>query len=85
MATMKARLSSKGQIVLPKYLRDRRGWSPGTVLDVEEVPEGVLLRFVKRPPVASVEDLLGCTGYRGPRRSLAEMDAAIRDEAMTRR
>jgi AbrB family looped-hinge helix DNA binding protein len=85
MATMKARLSSKGQIVLPKYLRERRGWNPGTVLEVEEVPEGVLLRFVKHPPLASVEDLLGCTGYRGPRRSLADMDAAIRDEARTRR
>lgn len=85
MATMKARLSSKGQIVLPKYLREMRGWNPGTVLDVEEVPEGVLLRFVKHPLVASVEDLLGCTGYRGPRRSLADMDAAIHDEARKRR
>jgi AbrB family looped-hinge helix DNA binding protein len=82
---MKARLSSKGQIVLPKYLRDRRGWHAGTVLEVEEVPEGVLLRFVQRPPVTSVEDLLGCTGYRGPRRSLADMEAAIRDEARARR
>lgn len=82
---MKARLSSKGQVVLPKLLRDRRGWEAGTMLEVEEVPDGVLLRSVARPPVASIEDLLGCTGYRGPRRSLADMEAAIREEAKTKR
>ena len=82
---MKARLSSKGQIVLPKLLRDRRGWEAGTTLEVEEVPEGVLLRSVAQPPAASVEDLLGCTGYRGPRRSLADMEAAIHAEAKKKR
>jgi AbrB family looped-hinge helix DNA binding protein len=82
---MKARLSSKGQIVLPKYIRDRRGWKPGAELDIQEVPEGVLLRFAKRLPEASVEDLLGCTGYAGPRKSLADMEAAIRDAARSQR
>jgi AbrB family looped-hinge helix DNA binding protein len=82
---MKTRLSSKGQIVLPKLLRDRRGWEAGTTLEVEEVPEGVILRSVAQPPVTSVEDLLGCTGYRGPRRSLADMEAAIRAEAKRKR
>jgi AbrB family looped-hinge helix DNA binding protein len=82
---VKARLSSKGQIVLPKLVRDKRGWGAGTTLEVEEVPEGVLLRSAAWPPVASVEDLIGCTGYRGPRRSLADMEAAIRAEAKTKR
>lgn len=82
---MKARLSSKGQVVLPKVLRDRRGWKAGTTLEVEEVPEGVLLRVVAQPPTATVDDLLGCTGYHGPRRSLADMEAAIRTEAKTKR
>jgi AbrB family looped-hinge helix DNA binding protein len=82
---MKARLSSKGQIVLPKLVRDRRGWEVGTMLEVEEVPDGVLLRSIGRSPGASVEDLLGCTGYRGPRRSLADMEAAIRTGAKTKR
>jgi AbrB family looped-hinge helix DNA binding protein len=82
---MKARLSSKGQIVLPKYLRDKQGWKAGAEIDIQEVPGGVLLRFSKRPPEASVDDLLGCTGYRGPRRSLAQMEAAIRDAARSQR
>jgi len=28
-------------------------------------------------PEATLEDLVGCTGYHGPRKSLAEMEAAI--------
>jgi AbrB family looped-hinge helix DNA binding protein len=45
---MKARLSSKGQIVLPKYLRDKQGWKAGAEIDIQEVPGGVLLRFFDR-------------------------------------
>jgi AbrB family looped-hinge helix DNA binding protein len=40
-------LSSKGQVVIPKALRDRLGLKPGDVLEVEEV-DGVLLLRVRR-------------------------------------
>jgi AbrB family looped-hinge helix DNA binding protein len=78
---MRTQMSSKGQIVLPKELRDRRGLNPGTEMEIEEVPEGVLLRLVKAPEAAALEALLGCTGYRGPRKTLAEMEAGIRKGA----
>jgi AbrB family looped-hinge helix DNA binding protein len=74
---MKTRLSSKGQVVLPKVLRERHGWKEGTEIEVEEVQGGVLLHFAAPVGTASLEDLLGCTGYRGPRRSQAEMEEAI--------
>ena len=38
------KLSSKGQVVLPKWVRDARSWEPGTEFAVEEVSEGILLR-----------------------------------------
>jgi AbrB family looped-hinge helix DNA binding protein len=78
---MRTQMSSKGQIVLPKELRDRRGLAPGAEVEIEEVPEGVLLRLVKAPDAAALDDLLGGTGYRGPRRTLAEMEAGIRKGA----
>jgi AbrB family looped-hinge helix DNA binding protein len=82
---MKARVSSKGQLVLPKEIRDKRGIGPGTEVEIEEVPEGVLLRLVKGSKVVTLRDLVGCTGYRGPRKSLEEMAAAIQKGARAAR
>ncbi len=73
----KTRLSSKGQVVLPKSVRQDRNWGPGTEFVVEQVSDGVLLRPVKAVQTGSVKDLLGCTGYRGPPVSLAQMDQGI--------
>lgn len=74
---MKTRLSSKGQIVLPKVLRERHGWKEGMEVEVEEVEGGVLLHFVLPPRPSSLDDLLGCSGYKGRRRTLAAMQDAV--------
>ena len=74
---MRSRLSSKGQIVLPKVLRERRGWKEGAEVEIEEVDGGVLLHFAPATRATSAEDLLGCSGYHGPRRTLAAMNDAI--------
>ena len=41
------RMSSKGQVIVPKAVRDARNWFPGTEFLVEEVEEGILLRPLK--------------------------------------
>jgi AbrB family looped-hinge helix DNA binding protein len=82
---MKARILSKGQLVLPQKIREARGFTPGSEVEIEEVPGGVLLKLVRSCEEASLEDLLGCTGYRGPRRTLEDMEAAIRERARARR
>ena len=82
---MRARLSSKGQLVLPKRIRDKRGWNQGSKVEIEEVPGGVLLRLVRDSEPATLDALLGCTGYRGAPRTLAQMEAAIREGAGSRR
>jgi AbrB family looped-hinge helix DNA binding protein len=73
----RTRLSSKGQVVLPKTVRQERNWGPGTEFLVEAVKDGVLLRPVKPVQTTSARELLGCTGYQGPARSLAQMQEAI--------
>jgi AbrB family looped-hinge helix DNA binding protein len=74
---MKAHISSKGQVVLPAKLRRDHNLVAGSEVEFEEVPGGVLLRFVRGPAAASVDELLGCAGYLGPKRSLADMERAI--------
>jgi AbrB family looped-hinge helix DNA binding protein len=37
-------LSGKGQIVIPKSLRESRRWRPGTRFIVEEITFGILLK-----------------------------------------
>jgi AbrB family looped-hinge helix DNA binding protein len=73
------RLSTKGQIVIPKEIRARHHWEPGTELVVEEQGDALVLRAAKPFPPTRLEDGLGCAGYRGPAKSAEEMDAAISD------
>ena len=82
---MRARVSSKGQLVLPKEIRESRGLGPGSEVDIEEVPGGVLLKLVRGPTRVSPEDLLGCTGYRGRKKTQKDMEEAIREGARARR
>jgi AbrB family looped-hinge helix DNA binding protein len=79
------RLSSKGQLVLPKAIREADAWTEGTEFVVERVPEGVLLRPVRSVPSTRLEDVVGCAGYRGAARSLAAMTRAIAKGVKARR
>ena len=79
------RLSAKGQVVIPKAIREAGGWRPGLELEVEATDDGAILLPKSLGRARAVESLLGCTGYRGPARSLAEMKAAVDREAKRRR
>lgn len=74
---VKTHLSSKGQVIIPKAIRASRGWLAGEELVVEETREGILLRPLRVFPRTSLEDVIGCMGYKGPKKTLEEMQAAI--------
>ena len=78
-------VSTKGQVILPKAIRQRRHWEAGTRLLVEETSEGVLLRPAPLFAATRPEDVAGMLADRGPAKTLEEMDAAITDEAKDRR
>jgi AbrB family looped-hinge helix DNA binding protein len=73
------RLSSKGQVILPKSIRSAHHWEPGIDFLVEDTGDGVLLRPIKPFNQTRLEDVIGCTGYKGPAKSIEDMDAAIAD------
>jgi AbrB family looped-hinge helix DNA binding protein len=75
------RLSSKGQIIIPKGVRVAHKWPPGTAFAVEDRPEGVLLRPLKPFENTTLKEVIGCTGYEGPTQSLEDMQEAINQEA----
>ena len=56
---MKSRISEKGQVTIPKPLRDRLGLDHGQVLDFEEQGGALVARKVAdRDPVDAVYGLL---------------------------
>jgi AbrB family looped-hinge helix DNA binding protein len=79
------RLSTKGQLIIPKEIRERHGWTAGTELLVEDRGDQVVLRQARDLPVTTLEDLAGCIDYTGPARSLEDMEAAIARGARERR
>jgi AbrB family looped-hinge helix DNA binding protein len=84
MATAKTRISTKGQIVLPKALRDRQGWRPGDELVVEERSEGVMLRREVKYTPSRMEDVFGSLGPSDRVVSIEEMNQGVLEEAARR-
>ena len=69
------RLTSKGQVVIPKPVRDRLRWRTGTRLEVEALPDGALhLTPAADDPIAR---LAGCLRDGDP---LADLEAEHRAE-----
>lgn len=79
------RLSTKGQLVVPKEIRERHGWTEGMELVLEDQGDRVVLRLARQFPETTLEDLVGCTGYKGPAKSLEDMEAGIALGARARR
>ena len=71
------KLSSKGQVVLPKWVRNARSWESGTEFAVEEVSEGILLRPLRPFPSTSFAEAFGCLKYTGWVKTLRQMERAI--------
>lgn len=78
------RLSTKGQIILPKNVRTSRSWGPGTEFIVEETGDGILLRPAGRFPKTGIEQVAGC--LRSQRKSVtpAQMRIAVGREVVRR-
>ena len=79
-----ARLSTKGQIVLPKGIRGSKAWGPGTEFTVEETSEGVLLRPAARFSESGLDQVAGCLRSRRKANSLSRMRSTIGREAARR-
>jgi|APFre7841882630_1041343.scaffolds.fasta_scaffold31538_2 AbrB family looped-hinge helix DNA binding protein len=59
-------LSSKGQVVIPKNIRDELHWETGTELELISTPSGITLRSISQKGKLNLADLRGILQYDGP-------------------
>jgi AbrB family looped-hinge helix DNA binding protein len=78
------RLSTKGQIVVPKDILSSHAWGPGTEFAVEDAGDAILLRPAARFPAAKLDDVAGCLRSKRKSKTIAEMHAAIEHEVARR-
>jgi len=78
----KTTLSAKGQVVIPKDVRDALGLKPGQVLDVQRTMNGVLLSIAHQKSGRTADEVFArlreiAPKWEGPPLTDAMMDAAI--------
>jgi AbrB family looped-hinge helix DNA binding protein len=75
------KLSAKGQVVIPKDVRDRLHWTQGESLDVIETADGVLLKRPNSGAKLSAQEafarIRARVNYDGPPVTIEEMDQSI--------
>lgn len=76
------KLSSKGQVIIPKHLRHSYSWGAGQDLVVIDTGNGILLKAKTPFPETTLDQVAGCLKYTGKSKSLDDMEDAIRKGAM---
>jgi AbrB family looped-hinge helix DNA binding protein len=79
------KLSTKGQVVLPKSLRAAHRWKPGTEFLVQEREGGILLVPKANAKSRTWSSILGYLPYTGKAKSIREMDEGVAAEARKHR
>lgn len=75
------KLSSKGQVIIPKTFRDAHHWTTGLELTVIEMNDGILLKPKLLFEEVSLDKVAGCLRSTGPTKSQEDIAAAMRRAA----
>jgi AbrB family looped-hinge helix DNA binding protein len=59
-------LSSKGQVVIPKEIRDELHWDAGTELTLVSNASGVTIKAMPKKTGRNLADLIGMLKHEGP-------------------
>ncbi len=82
----RAKISSKGQLVLPKAVRDAHGWGAGTELEFIDKGDDVIIRPARKsdprfPSISWTEFEKHRMKHTGPSVSIDDMNKAVLEEA----
>ncbi len=72
------KLSSKGQVIIPKPLRNAHHWETGQELVVIDMGDGILLKPKTPFPESNIKDVASCLKYKGKAKSLEDMEDVIK-------
>jgi len=72
------KLSSKGQVIIPKSIRSAHDWKIGQELVVVDMGDGILLKPQTPFSTSNIRDVASCLKYSGEAKSLREMEEAIK-------
>lgn len=75
------KLSSKGQVIIPKHIRESHHWDTGLELRVIEFEGGILLKPKAPFEKTRISDVAGCLQYTGPRKSDEDIQEAMKQAA----
>ena len=80
---VRAKISSKGQLVLPKAVRDAYGLVPGSEVEMEVMNDGIFLKPCPKRvrKTYTLDEVAGFLKYDGPPVSLKDMERGIEEEA----
>ncbi len=73
MTALIAKLSSKGQLLIPKELREQLHWEAGIELTLVPTGHGIFLQSSVKKAKHNLADLRGMLKYEGPPISLEEL------------
>ena len=71
------KLSSKGQVIIPKPLRTAHHWEIGQELIVIDQGDGILLKPKTPFETTKINDAASCLKYKGTPKTLDDMNLAI--------
>ncbi len=72
------KLSSKGQVIIPKPLRTAHHWEVGQELIVVDLGDGILLKPKTPFPLTDIDDVASCLKFKGKTKTLDDMERAIK-------
>src|SRR4029450_9945457 len=74
---MAVSVTSKGQVTIPKRIRDALGITPGSKVEFDVAGGGARLKLVKRHASSRIDEAAAILDYRGPRIGVDKMHGGL--------
>ena len=75
------KLSSKGQVIIPKEIRNRHHGEAGQEFKAIDTDDGILLRPASPFPETTLKDAVSCLSCSGKPKSLEDREEAVKKGA----